>query len=67
MNEQFNNLIELIHQHDFQYAMTEDPRIWRQGDQEEREIKELLKEFLWDDVEPFVKDEWRKEFLKNLF
>jgi hypothetical protein len=47
--------------------MSDDSRIWSQGDREEREIKELLKDFLWDDVEPCVKEEWRKEFVRKLF
>jgi hypothetical protein len=66
-NENFSRLIELIHQHDFEYAMSDDSRLWDQGDREEREIKELLKDFLWDDVEPCVKEEWRKEFVRKLF
>jgi hypothetical protein len=66
-NENFSRLIELIHQHDFYYAMSDDARIWSQGDQEEREIKELLKDFLWDDVEPCIKDDWRKEAVNKMF
>jgi ADP-dependent phosphofructokinase/glucokinase len=62
-NENFSKLIELIHQHDFYFKMSEDPRKLNEGYREEDEIKKLMKDFLWEDIEPCIKEDWRKERL----
>lgn len=65
--QQFSRLIELIHEHDYSWRMSDDQRRWDFGQSQEREIKELLRDYIWDDVEPLVKEEWRKEAVKSLF
>lgn len=66
-NEKFSELIELIHRHDFYWSMSDDQRAWDRGCDEEKQIKESLRDYLWDDVEPCIKDDWRKEAVKKLF
>lgn len=60
-------LIELIHKHDYYWSMADDQRKWDDGFRKEKRIKELLKDYLWEDIEPLIKDEWRKEHVKRLF
>lgn len=63
----FEELINLIHNHDYSWSMIDEQRRWEEGFANEKRIKELLRGFLWEDVEPFIKDEWRKEAVKSLF
>jgi DNA-dependent RNA polymerase auxiliary subunit epsilon len=64
-DEKFSRLIELIHQHDFEYRQSDVHWKWEQGDREEKEIKILMRDYLWEDIEPCIRDEWRKEFLMS--
>lgn len=66
-NQTFKELIDLIHDHDYSWSMIDQQSRWDEGFAKEKRIKELLRDFLWEDVEPFVKDEWRKEAVKSLF
>lgn len=63
----FKELIRLIHSHDYSWSMIDQQSRWDEGFVKEKRIKEILKGFLWEDVEPFVNDEWRKEAVKSLF
>lgn len=65
-NEQFAELINLIINHDYYYRMSDDQRWWDQGYNEEKRMKHLLKDFVWEDVEPYV-HEAHKEYVKGLF
>lgn len=60
-------IIELINKHDFYYTMSDDRRSYDTGKAEEREIKELLKNYTPDDILPHITEEWRKEKTKTLF
>lgn len=66
-DEIFEEMIELIHDQDYDWRMSDDQRRWDDGYRKEKRITELLRQHLWDDVEPYVKDEWRKEAVKRLF
>ena len=66
-NESFSELIELIHEHDFWWSMSDDQRLWDRGHQEEKRIKSMLRDYLWEDVELCIKEDWRKDELKKLF
>lgn len=66
-NEKFSELIKLIHEHDYSWNMADDQRAWDRGYEERRQIKDMLRDFLWDDVEPCIKDDWRKEAVKKMF
>lgn len=66
-DQQFSRLIELIHEHDYYWRMSDDQRWWDLGNRQEKEIKELLRNYIWDDVEPLIKEDWRKESVKSLF
>lgn len=66
-DEKFSRLIELIHEHDYDWRMIDEQRRWDEGYAKEKEIKELLRNYLWDDVEPLIKDDWRKESVKRFF
>lgn len=66
-NENFSELIELIHDHDFWWSMSDDQRTWDRGYEEERRIKEMLRNYLWEDVELCIKEDWRKDEVKKLF
>ena len=66
-DEKFSRLIELIHSHNFEYRRSDVHSTWERGDREEREIKELMRDYLWEDIEPCIKDDWRKEFLMSSF
>lgn len=66
-NENFSELIELIHEHDFWWSMSDDQRLWNRGYEEERRIKEMLRDYLWEDVELCIKEDWRKDEVKKLF
>jgi hypothetical protein len=60
-------LIELINEHDFYWSMSDDQRKWDYGCNKEKQIKELLKDYLWEDIEPLINEEWRKNEVKRLF
>lgn len=62
-----NELVELINQHDFYWRFSEDQRIWDRGWTENQKIKEGMREYLWDDIEPHLKEQWRKEAVLKLF
>lgn len=66
-NENFSELIELIHDHDFWWSMSDDQRTWDRGYEEEKRIKTMLIDYLWEDVELCIKEDWRKDELKKLF
>lgn len=66
-NEKFSRLIELIHEHDYSWRMSDDQRHWDRGYKVEKEIKDLLRHFLWDDVEPLIKEDWRRDSVKRMF
>lgn len=66
-DEMFAELIELIHDHDYSWRMSDDQRRWDEGHRNEKRITELLRGYLWEDVEPYVKDGWRKEAVKDMF
>ena len=61
-----NELIDLINEHDFSWTMADDQRLWDNGFKAEKKIKEMLKDYLWDDIEPFIQ-EWRKKEVSKLF
>lgn len=67
MNDQFNDLIEIIHEHDFWWSMSDDQRLWDRGCQKEKRIKEMLRDYLWEDVELCIKEDWRRNEVKKLF
>lgn len=60
-------LIELIHDHDFMWQMSDDQRRWDHGYEQEKRIRALLKDITFEDIEDHVKEEWRKDALKKLF
>lgn len=66
-DQQFSRLIELIHEHDYSWRFIDEQRKWDEGFEREKEIKNLLRNYLWDDVEPLVKEEWRKNEVKKMF
>lgn len=62
-----NNLLELINEHDFCWRNIDEQRKWDEGFRREKIIKELLREVVWEDVEPMIKEEWRKKEVLKLF
>lgn len=60
-NEQVSELVELAHKHDYHWRMSDDQRWWDEGYRNEKRMKEILKDYLWEDIEPLIKDEWRKK------
>jgi hypothetical protein len=60
-NEQVSELVELAHKHDYEWRMSDDQRRWDEGHRNEKRMKEILKDYLWEDIEPLIKDEWRKK------
>lgn len=62
-----NNLLELINEHDFYWRNIDEQRKWDEGFKREKIIKELLREVVWEDVEPMIKEEWRKKEVLKLF
>jgi hypothetical protein len=66
MNE-MNELINLIHNHDYYWSMIDEQRKWDEGFRQEQKIRSLLKTFLWEDIEPHINEDWRKEAVKKLF
>jgi hypothetical protein len=62
-----NNLLELINEHDFYWRNIDEQRKWDEGFRREKIIKELLKEVVWEDVEPLIKEDWRKKEVLKLF
>lgn len=62
---ELKELVNLVNAHDFQYMFSEDPRWYNQGADEEKRIKEGLKDYLYEDVADLLKDGWRKERLKS--
>ena len=66
-DEHFAELIELIQDHDYEWRMSDDQRVWDNGNRNEKRITELLRSYLWEDIEPYVKEDWRKVAVKDLF
>ena len=64
---ELKELANLINEHDFSYRFSDDSRWYNQGDREEKMIIEGLKDYLYEDIEPLIKDEWRKNKLKLLY
>jgi hypothetical protein len=62
-----NNLLELINEHDFYWRNIDEQRKWDEGFRREKAIKELLKEVLWEDIEPLIEQDWRKKEVHKLF
>jgi hypothetical protein len=62
-----NNLLELINEHDFYWRNIDEQRKWDEGFRREKIIKELLKEVVWEDVEPLIEEDWRKKEVLKLF
>ena len=60
-------LLELIHSHDFEWRMSDDQRIWNHGYETEMKIIDLLKEVTYEDIEDHVKEQWRKDAVRDLF
>lgn len=66
-DEQFSELIELIQGHDYDWRMSDDQRRWDEGYKNEKRMTELLRSYLWEDIEPYVKEDWRKVAVKDMF
>ena len=66
-DEQFAELIELIQEHDYDWRMTDDQHRWDEGNKNEKRITELLRSYIWEDIEPYVKEDWRKVAVKDMF
>jgi len=66
-NEQLTELIDLIHNQDYSWRFIDEQRRWDEGYRTEQKIKDLLQDFLWDDIEPYIKEEWRREEVKKLY
>ena len=60
-------LIELIHNHDFDWSMIDEQRRWDEGFAIEKQIRDMLRQYLWEDIEPHIQEDWRKEAVKRLF
>lgn len=67
MIPEFKELISLIHDHDYDWSMIDEQRRWDEGFASEKRIKELLRGFLWEDIEPHIQENWRREAVKSLF
>lgn len=65
-DDNFSKLIDLINDYDPHWRFSDDQRWWDKGNRDEKEIKELMRDYLWDDIDPFIKEEWRKEAIKNM-
>jgi len=63
----YMNLLELINEHDFYWRNIDEQRKWDEGFRREKIIKELLREVVWEDVEPLIKEDWRKKEVLKLF
>jgi len=64
---QLHELIELIHDQDWSWRFVDEQIKWDQGYRIEQKIRTMLKDYLWDDIEPYIKDEWRREEVKKLY
>lgn len=62
-----DEIIELINNHDFNWSMIDQQSKWDEGFRREKRIKELLKNYLWEDIEPLIEQEWKKNEVKRLF
>lgn len=62
-DEALNELIELINGHDFYWRFSDDQRRWDKGFSDNQRIKELMKNYVTEDVEPFIKDGKKEAFL----
>jgi hypothetical protein len=60
-------LIELIHKHDYDWSMIDEQRRWDEGFAIEKQIRDMLRQYLWEDIEPHIQEDWRKEAVKRLF
>lgn len=60
-------LIELIHKHDYDWSMIDEQRRWDEGFAIEKQIREMLRQYLWEDIEPHIQADWRREAVKRLF
>lgn len=66
IDENFSELIDLINEHDYEWRMSDDQRKWDRGYKTEQRIKELMKDYLWDDIEPFLKEDWKRDRVMNM-
>lgn len=63
---ELKELLGLINGHDFWWSMVDEQRKWDIGYKTEEQIRQGLKDFLWDDIEPNIKEDWKKEQLMKL-
>lgn len=66
-DDQLEELITLINKQDYSWRFIDEQSRWDEGYKTESRIKDLLKNYLWEDIEPNIREEWRKEEVKNLF
>jgi predicted Rdx family selenoprotein len=61
-----NELIELLSNYDYFWRMSDDQRKWDAGYENEKRIKQLMRDYVWDDIDPYIKEEWKKEAIKSI-
>lgn len=47
--------------------MSDDQRMWNHGYETEMKIIDLLQEVTYEDIEDHVKEQWRKDAIRDLF
>jgi len=61
-----NELIELLSNHDYYWRMSDDQRKWDAGYESEKRIKQLMRDYVWDDIDPYIDEEWKKKEIKSI-
>lgn len=60
-------ILQLLNAHDWYYMMSDDPRAFDRGREEERKIRDEIKQYTPEQILPLIKEDWVRELTEKRF